>query len=644
MFTLKRFDRSPLFFLFIASGLVLGVGCQSTQTTGVGREDEVVEATPPAPPPSLSARYDRELRDVLGLVREGKWDEAELMIRELKQLDAEDSSVERIFAWVTTESQRMRDRSLEAELRAIEARDPRFNPTLPSVLLDPRTRGVDLPQTLRQALDDVPKASNIPESYGQVIERAGPMVGFDRNASAMEELLKRPITLQVDDVTLESIIFSVGAGAGVNFVADRSLAQFKSKLSVNMTDVPLAEFLEYVSRQMGLHFEVGDNLVWVVDAKDAGKAFEQTRFYRLRRGFIMPAQFGASEVRETRVKDKDKETVTLQQTVEQFVRDGAPQEPTLEQAIQRFFTGLFMVDYERNVIVARGTRDQLRTLERIIEEFDRPVQQVLIEARFITVTEGAFLQLGTVWETGRPANVARAAVDYTGLGTGVGLGLEKTWFDVLNSSTLSAALTAIEQTGESQTLSSPRLTVLNNRPATIRDGKTQFYYEEYTVSQTILERRTSSTLVPKGRPTKLISGVSLDVLASIGGDGESIMMALNPKVSQDVELVTFATISDRDDTGRVVSTFDIRLPESRDQEISTRVVVRSGETVVMGGVIESEQSTFTEAVPVLGNIPIIGAAFRKRTERDRPRYLLIFVTATLLSESGEFIRYTNVAP
>jgi type IV pilus assembly protein PilQ len=89
----------------------------------------------------------------------------------------------------------------------------------------------------------------------------------------------------------------------------------------------------------------------------------------------------------------------------------------------------------------------------------------------------------------------------------------------------------------------------------------------------------------------------------------------------------------------VVSTTDIKLPEYRTQDLSTRVAVRSGQTVVMGGVLEREQTTFVESVPILGNIPIIGAAFRRRTEIDRPRYLLIFVTATLLSETGEFLVY-----
>jgi type IV pilus assembly protein PilQ len=59
----------------------------------------------------------------------------------------------------------------------------------------------------------------------------------------------------------------------------------------------------------------------------------------------------------------------------------------------------------------------------------------------------------------------------------------------------------------------------------------------------------------------------------------------------------------------------------------------------MGGVLEREQSTYVESVPVLGNIPLIGPLFRRRSEIDIPRYLLIFVTATILSETGEFIIY-----
>jgi type IV pilus assembly protein PilQ len=337
--------------------------------------------------------------------------------------------------------------------------------------------------------------------------------------------------------------------------------------------------------------------------------------------------------------------VTQTRKINKFVNDGTPDAPSLERAIQELFTGSkHLIDYERNLIVARGTREQLEVLERIIDEFDRPIQQVLIEARFITVSQPAFLQLGVLWETGRQFATVRSPTDFTGLAPQVvagtaGVGLQETFTNVLNRVNLTATISALEQSGESQTLSAPRLTVINNRPATISDGKVQYYYEEYTVKTTLTERTSASSFVPSGKPTKLTAGVELDVLASISGDGQNILLALRPRVSQDVQLVTFATLSDVDASGNIISTFDIRLPESRTQELSTRVIVQSGETVVMGGVLEREQTTFVESVPVLGSIPILGPLFRRRTEIDRPRYLLIFVTATILSESGEFIVY-----
>ncbi len=636
------------------TGVALLTGCQSASSSNAKKSAPASDTAPAsaagpassAPPlPPLSANYEKPIREILELARTGAWIEAEAKAIALKRLAPADLAVDRVHTWVLTEGQRRRDRALETEFRQIESLDSRFANKLTDILLDPDARSLDLPRSLRGALDDVEKASNIPEPYGRTIERSAPMVGLSERpqASLMDESLAKLITLQVDDVTLESIIFTVGKNTGLNFVADRALPQFQRKLSVNLRDVPVSQFLDFVARQMDLHFEVGENLVWIVEAKDAKKSgFEETRFYRLRRGFIMPAQFVPTEVSETRVKDRDRETITSSTKADDFVRDGAPATPSIDKAIKEFFGGSkYLIDYERNVIVATGTRAQLRTLEEIIREFDRPIQQVLIEARFITITESAFQNLGVNWETGRAVNTPRTATDFTGLGTNVGLGLQKTFTDVIGDDSLTATLNAIEQSGEAQTLSAPRLTVVNNRPATIRDGKTQYFYEEYTVSQTILENRSTSSLVPKGRPTKLTAGVSLDVLASIGGDGRSIMLALKPAVSQDVELVTFATISDLDAQGRVSSTFDIRLPQSRDQEISTRVIVQSGETVVMGGVIENVQSTFTESVPILGKLPFIGAAFRTKTEISNPRYLVIFVTATLLAETGEFIRYNN---
>lgn len=594
-----------------------------------------------SPPPSAFGEHKEAIAEILDYARAREWEDARVHAAALLALDPDDPSVQRVGNWVFAEHEVQRQRAIEEKIRDSHPIENRFNPTLGGFLTDPKRKNLPIASTTRAAFEEAKNRPLVPESFNQTIEQQGPLINHQQASGRIGEFLDRRISLELDNVTLESVIFTLGEAEGLNFVADRSLPAFQKQISVNMRNARLKEFLDYVSRNMGVTFQVGEDLIWILDSDDPASRREETRFYRLQKGFIVPAQFGATEVTRI-VETKDKvRTETQTETMEQFVRDGAAERPSIEMAIRQFFTGSeYMIDFERNVIVARGTREELLMLEQIIEEFDRPIHQVLIEARFITVTEASFLQFGATWETGRDQIDTRNPTDFTGFGTDVGLGLQEVFTNVFSRQNLTATLTALEQSGESELLSAPRLTVVNNRPATITDGKTQYYYEEYTVSQTILERSSSSTLVPQGRPTKIVSGVSLDVLASIGGDGRSIMLALAPTVTRDVELVSFAEIRDRDETGQLVSSFDIRLPESRDQSLATRVIVQSGETVVMGGVMERERSTFVESVPLLGNIPIIGAAFRKRTEFDQPRYLLIFVTATLLSDTGQFIRNT----
>jgi type II secretory pathway component GspD/PulD (secretin) len=270
------------------------------------------------------------------------------------------------------------------------------------------------------------------------------------------------------------------------------------------------------------------------------------------------------------------------------------------------------------------------------------------------------MQLGVLWQTGNQNQTPGAPADFTGLvnsqnfptalspsgsvNPAMGTGIQETFTNFLNHSDLTATISALEQSGESQTLSAPRLTVLNNRPATISDGQVQYYYEEYTVASTVQQYYTASSFVPSGKPTKITAGAELNVMASISGDAKSIILALNPRVNTEVLLKRYATLSQYGAGTNVQSTFDINLPTYRTQELCTRVTVKSGETVVMGGVLQRDRSTLVESVPVLGDIPILGALFRRRTEQDTPRYLLIFVTATIVTDSGEFLVYDDKAP
>lgn len=600
------------------------------------------DSAPRPPRVKYDAVHDQEIREIFQLAEKLEWEQAELRASELYEENPGDPAIDRIYKWVLQQRRVRRAQEVEDRIREIDSRNSVFNPTLPKLLTENKNRGLPPRQDIRDAVEQIENSAYIPESYGKTVIRRGPMFDIESARGRMANLLEKEVSVHLENAALETIIFNLGQAEGINFVADKNLEAFKQTLSVNLDKVKLDEFLRYVARNLNIQFQIGSDLIWIVDGKDPAKLQEETRFYKLRHGFILPAEFGASETTQTRTMNPQGQVTAITETkkIEQFVRDGAPISTAIELAIKDFFKGSkYQIDFERNVIVASGTTEQLQVMDRIVEEFDQPVQQVLIEARFITITEAAFLQLGVQWETARGARITGSPIDFTGFGFNVGSGIQEVFTNILDRSSLSATLNALDQTGESQTLSSPRLTLINNRPATIEDGKVQYYYEEYQVKTQTLERRSSSALVPSGKPTKLTSGVTLDVLASIGGDGQTVLLALKPRVNSEVRLATFATITDVDDAGRPVSTFDIKLPEYRTQEIATRVAVRSGETVVMGGVLSREQTTFVESVPILGSLPLIGAAFRNRTEVDRPRYLLIFVTATILSDSGEFIRY-----
>jgi type IV pilus assembly protein PilQ len=620
---------------------------------------------PPAPKPppaaTYSETYDKEIKDIMQLANENRWEEAQTKANALYAQDPKNPILGRVRSWLEQQAQIRRSQALEDTIRSIDAKNSGFNPTLKSIVTEQKDRGLPARKDLRDAIDRIENAPLIPDTYEKTIREKGPLFDFESAKGHMSKVLEKEVTVHLDNVPLETILVNLSHSSGVNFVADKSLTPLKQVLSVNLEKVKLGEFLRYIARNYDLQFQVGDELVWVVDSKDPKKLLEETRFYRLRKGFVLPAEFGADDVNRQKVTANNVTTETETQKYKRFVNDLAPPITSLERAITNLFTGSkAFIDYEHNIVVARGTPEQLDVMERIIKEFDQPIQQVLIEARFVTVSKPAFMQLGVLWEAdrqGQSVNVQSTSVpqDFSGIvnnqnfptalsaagavNPAVGIGIQQAFTKVFGSENLSATISALEQSGESQTLSAPRLTVLNNRPATISDGNVQYYYEEYTVAQTVQQYYTASTWVPSGKPTKITAGAILNVLASISGDGKSIVLALNPIVNTDVQLRKYATLSQYGVGTNVQSTFDINLPQYRTEELSTRVVVTSGQTVVMGGVLQRERSTFVESVPVLGDIPIIGPLFRRRTEIDTPRYLLIFVTATIVKDTGEFLVY-----
>ena len=622
--------------LALGLALVTVAGCRTSKQSSEGSfslGDKV----------QYSAAYDRELDSIFRLSEKGKWEEAEAEVGLLLQKHPEDTTLLRIGEWAATQKTLLRQQAIEDRIRTIDAKQSGMNPSIKELWQESKDRGLPPRKDIRDALEMIEAERYVPETFGSQITKRGLLFDAQSELGRMSGLLDNTVSIQTDEKTVKEILFDIGGKEGINFVADQGLAPLQQKLTLNLDKVKLGELLGYISRNVGVQFQVGENLIWVIDGKASKELIEQTRFYRLRNGFMMPAQFGPEETTLVTVKpEKGPTTITETAKYEMFVNDSITKRPSIEDAITTFFKGTeHMIDYERNLIVATGTPAQFEILEKIIEEFDRPIQQVLIEARFITISESAFLDLGFRWSSMTKSGTAPESEE--GLLASIKLQNVFEDTDTLDLAELSAALTALEQSGESQLLSAPRLTLLNNRPGSINDGEVNYYFEQFAIEETITSingdnrYKISGRMVPTGKPSKITAGVSLEVVASIGGDGQNILLALHPVVNQNVTYVSLDGKTVDDDSPN--DQMQVFLPKWRTQELATRVVVGSGQSIMMGGVLEREQRTIVESVPILGNLPGIGSLFRKRSTIDKPRYLLIFVTATLIDTDGSFVTY-----
>ncbi|HPU55523.1 MAG TPA: type II secretion system protein GspD, partial [Verrucomicrobiota bacterium] len=331
--------------LVAASGAL--TGCRHTRVATEGYAPEKIK---------YDETYDWEIKEVLALARENRWEEASARAAALRQKDPQNPMLERIHNWTVQQGRKHREQALEDGIREIDAKSSVFSPSITDLLLEQKERGLPATKDVRDTVDRIDSTPYIPETFGKTLREKGPLFDLDSSKGRMARILEKEVSIHLDNVPLETIIVNISQSAGINIVADKSLPALKQTLSVHLDKVRLDEFFRYISRNYDLQFQVGDELVWVVDAKDPKHLMEETRFYRLRKGFVLPAQFGADEATIQRVQANNVVTTTETQKFRKFVNDETPTMPSLERAIKELFTGSkFLIDYERNLVVARGT-------------------------------------------------------------------------------------------------------------------------------------------------------------------------------------------------------------------------------------------------------------------------------------------------
>ena len=227
--------------------------------------------------------------------------------------------------------------------------------------------------------------------------------------------------------------------------------------------------------------------------------------------------------------------------------------------------------------------------------------------------------------------------------------------NILSRETLALTIRAIEESAGSDLMSSPSLTVLDGKTAVIKVAQLLRYPQAYGDIQSnvgqgggggggVLGAAQTSVAITAGTPqdfTVQEVGVTLEVTPTVAAD-DSIALNLKPKVTEFEGFVEYGGTSVAL-TGGVTVTVPSGFfqPIFSTREVTTDVTVFDGATVVIGGLTREEVKTIDDKVPVLGSLPLIGAAFRSSGKSVAKRSLMVFVTANLVSPGGATLRSTH---
>lgn len=270
-----------------------------------------------------------------------------------------------------------------------------------------------------------------------------------------------------------------------------------------------------------------------------------------------------------------------------------------------------VADEKRNALLIRAPRTEYRRIEQALRELDRAPMQVLIEASIVEVSLTGNLAYGVEWylQNGLSRGRQGEALLDSNNSSGIGAKLPGFSYTISKADVVRATLNAVATKSQVRLLSSPSILVLNNHTATIQVGQQQPILSSTAVA-------TGNNLVTQSITYK-DTGVMLSVTPSVNAGG-----LISMDISQQV-----TDVGAQDEVTRQRS-FQTR-------QIQTRVAVRSGESIVLGGLIRENDSNTRSGLPGLADVPLLGALFSNTSNlRDRTE-LLVLMTPRALEDDDQ---------
>ncbi|WP_432773828.1 type IV pilus secretin PilQ [Francisella salimarina] len=412
---------------------------------------------------------------------------------------------------------------------------------------------------------------------------------IDRRNSRVEGFnVNEPISISFKDTPVQTVLQVLSEFAGLNLVVSSSV---RGNMSIDLKNVPWNEVMNIVLVSKGLATKKMSSILYVATA----------------------AEIAAQEQLELQTKRSLENNATL---VTEFI----PLNYTTAQAAQTVITsmakqnggimsprGSITSDARTNTLIVTDTEEKIPRIKEVVNEIDIPNDQVLIEARIVEVTRTSGLELGFNYGVKHPSGVDIGLNTY-GTQTdaddqSIVASTAKLAYTLAGGLQLEMEIRALENESLANEVSSPHLVVANNETAFIKDG-TDVPYQQATASGAASVAFQEAVL-------------ELQVTPQIAPDGNIVMEVLVTKNS-------VGASSGKTSTGEDLP------PLIKKREVTTKVMVKDSDTVVIGGIYTKTQTETRNKIPFLGDIPYLGYLFSFTKIDDKDAELLIFITPKII--------------
>lgn len=421
---------------------------------------------------------------------------------------------------------------------------------------------------------------------------------------------------------------------------EKSILEKEGKLiSINFQDIPVRNVLQLIADYNDFNLVVSDSVAGNLTLRLDGVPWQQVLDIilqvkgldkRVDGNVILVAPKAELDLREQQALEKSRLEEELGELKSEIIKINFAKATDIadmiggEGAVSMLSDrGSITIDERTNSMLIRELEENIAVIRGIIESLDIPVKQVQIEARIVTVTEGNLDELGVRWgvssnngsftvggsiEGNHPSQITpyddnggnSAIDDYLNVNLGatspnassIAFQVAKLGSDTL----LDLELSALQQESKAEIISSPRLITTNKKPAYIEQGTEIPYLESSSSGAT-----------------------------SVAFKKAVLSLKVTPQITPDNRLVLDLSVT-QDRPGQVVKTGTGEAVAIHTQRIGTQVLVNNGETVVLGGIFQHSVSSTVDKVPLLGDLPVLGALFRRSYENVGKSELLIFVT------------------